>query len=113
MTKIINLDAVADEASVIIEVNGKKHEMVKPTVRSFIANMKLIEELGLNPSPVKEMEGGIEIIRRAFPSITEDELLDWTLDRIQKLVDISRAAAGEVVTEDEQAAQAGNAPKAS
>jgi hypothetical protein len=113
MTKIINLDAVADEPSVIIEVDGKRHPMVKPTVASFLANMKLVEELGLNPSPVKEMEGGIAIIRRAFPSITEKEMQAWPLERIQRLVDISRSMAGEVATQNEAEATSGNAPKAS
>jgi hypothetical protein len=110
MTRIINLDTVIEEPLVIIEVDGKKHPMVKPTVASFLANMKLVEALGLSPSPVKEMEGGIDIIRRAFPTLTAEEMNEWTLERVQILVDISRGMSGETVTPDEAAAASGNAP---
>lgn len=112
MTKVINLDDVAEEPQIVISVDGKRHPMVKPTVKNWLANLKLVEELGLNPSPVKEMEGGIDIIRRSFPSLTEEELLEWPLDRIQRLVDISRSMAAEVVAETEAEAKSGNVPKA-
>jgi hypothetical protein len=113
MTKIINLDAVSTEPDLAIVVDGKRHDMVKPTMQNFIDNMKLVEELGMNPSPVKEMESGIVIIRRAFPTITEKDLLGWTLERVQMLVDLARSSAGEIVTADSEEAASGNDLKAS
>lgn len=117
MTKIINLDSLASEPLVAITIGGKRHEMRTATVNTFIENMKAIESLGLNASPVKEVEVIVGIVARSFPTLTEDEIRNWPLDMIQKLSEIARGAGGEFVTNDadkaKEADKTGNVQSAS
>jgi hypothetical protein len=108
MTVIIDFDAIIAPVLPSIKVDGKTHKMGEPTVETFLRNMKLIEKLGDNPSPVEEMEAGIEMILSAFPTLTRAQMNKWTLARIQALVDLARSSAGETVTENADEAASGN-----
>lgn len=112
MTKIINFDSLKKEPLVIIEIDGVKHPMVEATVETFLENMKAIEDLGINASPRAEIEVGIGIITRAFPSLKEEQVRKWTLSQIQQLSEIARGVNGEIVTTDEKEAASGNVPTA-
>lgn len=112
MTKIVNLDALATAPKLTILVDGVKHDMVEPTVQSFIDNMTEIEAMGMNPSPLNEMKLGVKIIQRAFPTISEEAMSKWTLERLNMLVNIARSGGAEIVTDDAEEAASGNAPKA-
>lgn len=117
-TKIINIGELKKEPLVtIVTEDGKKHSMVTASVETFIENMSAIEELGLNASPVKELEVIVGIVARAFPTLTEKEIRSWPIDVIQQLADTARGVNGEVATTDEAAAKeadaSGNAPTAS
>lgn len=105
MTKIINFDSLKKEPLVIIEIDGVKHPMVEATVETFLENMKAIEDLGLDASPRAEIEVGIGIITRAFPSLKEGQIRKWTLSQIQQLSEIARGVNGEIVTTDEDEAK--------
>lgn len=117
MTKIINLDSLKQEALIIIEVEGKRHEMKTASVDSFIENMKAIEGLGLNASPIQEIEVIIGIVARAFPTLDEKQIRSWPITTIQHLSEVARGVNGEIATADEaaakEAAASGNAQKAS
>lgn len=108
MTKIINFDQLAKEPIVTLVIDGQKHDMVEATVETFIENMKAVQSLGLNADPVAEIEVGIGIITRAFPTLTEKQIRSWTLSQIQSLSELARGANGEVVTDNEEAAASGN-----
>lgn len=117
MTKIINFDEIQKPAAVAIVYKGKRHEMVEATVDSFLTNMKAVDALGLDASPTEEIEVTIGIILRAFPTLTDAIIREWTLEMIKQLSEIVRGAGGEVASTDEEAVKeanaSGNAPAAS
>lgn len=113
MTKVLNLDALKTEAPVAIIVNEKRHEMRLATVQTFIDNMRMIEDLGTNPSMIREIEVAKKVILSAFPTLTEKELGDLPLDALRQISDLARGAGGEIVTNDAEAAASGNAQPAS
>lgn len=113
MTKVLNLDALKTEAPVAIVLDGVRHEMKVATVQTFVDNLKLIEELGTNPSMIREIEAAKTIILRSFPTLSEEQVGNFPLDTLQQLSDLARGANDEIVTTDEKAASSGNAPTAS
>jgi hypothetical protein len=101
MTKVINIASLRKPAAVVIETeDGKKHDMVPATVGTFIENLKEIEELGLDASPIKEAEMTLRAIQRAFPTLERSEIDKWTLDVIQSLYEMILTVNGEVASKD-------------
>jgi hypothetical protein len=113
MTKVINIAALRKPPAVKIETeDGKSHEMVPATVETFLENLKEIEDLGLDASPIKEAELTIRAIHRAFPTLTEKQIKGWTLDVLKTLYEMILGVNGEVVSTDpaviEEAKNSGN-----
>lgn len=104
MTKVINIASLRKPAAVVIETeDGKKHEMIPATVGTFIENLKDVEELGLDASPIKEAELTIRAIQRAFPTIDRKEIDGWDLNVIQSLYEMIITVNGEVASQDPEA----------
>ena len=101
MTKVINIASLRKPAAVIVETeDGKKHEMVPASVATFLENLKEVEALGLNASPVQEAELIVKVIARSFPTISEAEIHSWPLDITRNLYVAVISANGEVVSQD-------------
>ncbi|GAA4525525.1 hypothetical protein GCM10023174_10270 [Chelativorans composti] len=117
MTKVINLDTLAPAPALAIIVDGERHEMKEATVETFLENMRDIEALGVNASPVQEVETIIRIVSRAFPTLPVEKMRKWPLSTIQQLADMARGMNAEIGTTDakeaKEAAKTGNAPAAS
>lgn len=90
MTKILNIDDLVEEAPLVIEMRGKKHEMKPSTMGDFIANMKDLESLSAAPGVVAETEITVRIILRAFPTLTEADVMSWPTAAIGRIFDIVR-----------------------
>jgi len=101
MTKIISLDSFIKEPVLVLEVEGVKHAMVPTTVETFLENMKDIEALSINATPVQELEITVRIILRAFPTLTEKQVKSWSLEQIQGIAEVARSVSGEVVSTEE------------
>lgn len=103
-TKVINIASLRKPAAVVIETeDGVKHEMKTATVGTFLENLKDIEELGLDASPIKEAEMTIRAINRAFPTITREQIEAWDLDVIKQLYELIIGVNGEVASQDASA----------
>lgn len=118
MTKIINLADLKREPLVsIVDMDGKKHDMVSASVETFIENATAISGLALDAGPVAELNVIVGIVARAFPSLTEKAIRKWPIDIIQQLSNIARGVNGEVASTDEKAIEeanaSGNVPAAS
>ena len=100
-TKIVKLENLVRPTPLIIEVDGVKHPLVAATVETYIANMRDIQALAINADPVAELELGVKLIHRAFPTLSEKQIRGWTVDVIHQLAQIARGASGEVATTDE------------
>jgi hypothetical protein len=93
--KFLDLDAVAVEEEFTIKLNGKTHKLHFATVETFIANMKDFEKLGLNASTAEELDITMTILKRAFPTVTEEEMRNLTIHQMQAINDFARTANGE------------------
>lgn len=105
-TKVINLAALSKEPTVVIVTeDGERHEMKRATVGSFIDNIKIIESLGVNASTEEEMNVMIQIITRAFPTISEQMVKDWPLEHLQSISEMARGQNSELVSSSEEEAK--------
>jgi len=102
MTKIINLDELYKPNSVVIIVNGERHELKAATVETFIENIRAIENLGVNATPDQEIEAMIDIILRSFPTLTDKQIRQWRLEQLRAMVDFARGSNDEIVSTDEE-----------
>jgi hypothetical protein len=89
-TTIIDLDAVDQFPDVVAKLGGKKHKLVPVSVEDFIANTKLLQTLGKDGDIDAEVSGLIQIILRAFPTMTEDMLRKLPLVNLNKLMGIAQ-----------------------
>lgn len=106
MTKVINIAALRKPAAVVIEdEDGKKHEMVPASVSSFLENLKEIEALGVNASPIQEAELILGVVKRSFPSLTSEQIESWPIDIVRNVYVSIIMANGEMVAENEAKAE--------
>jgi len=116
MTKIINLDDIRKPTPLVIIVDGERHELKPATVESFLENVKLIEEIGVNATVTQEFEAMIGIITRSFPTLTEKQIRQWSVEQLRYLVELTRGANDEIASTDEEemieAEKSGNDQKA-
>lgn len=102
MTKVINLDDLSTEPPVRITIGGKTHDMKVLTMQDLIDNLKTVEELGMNPGVAQELEAGVKIIGRAFPTLKESQIRNLPVDTLQQLIEIARGGTAEVAEEGEE-----------
>lgn len=112
MTKFLDLDAVAPSVDFTLKLNGKEHPLKVASVDTFIKNMRELEALPVNASPIEEMEMTIKIILRAFPTLTEKEVRGLNLDQVRAISQFAREANGEIAEEEKETPE-GNADAAS
>ena len=97
MTTVINLDDLTSEPKVVIKIGTAEHAMKPLSVQDLIDNLKLVEEMGMNPGIPAEIEAGIKIITRAFPTLTEEQIRALPVEVLMQLVAIARGGDGEVM----------------
>jgi hypothetical protein len=85
MTKVLNIDDLLAQPNAKVVVNGVEHEMKTASVADFLQNMKDLEAMAAAPSIVAETELTVRMIARAFPTLTEDDVLKWPVPAIEKL----------------------------
>jgi hypothetical protein len=103
MTKFLDLDAIAvDDNPLTVKLGGVKHVLKPITVKDFIANTKALQNLsGTNISVEAEMNLMMDMIMRAFPTVTRDMLEDLKLDSLNQLVEFANSNNGQKKVEDE------------
>mgnify|MGYP001354347228 CR=1 FL=1 len=112
---VIKLESLVRPSPLVIEVEGVRHELVPASVETYIQNMRDIEALALNASPVDEIELAVKLIGRAFPTLKAADIRGWSVDVIYQLAAIARGESGEVASTNEADAKPsaeGNVPAA-
>lgn len=106
--RILNIDAlVSERVNPAIVINGKRHELKPASLQNFIDTMNEIEALGTEPSLLKEIEVTVKIVKRAFPTMTEEEVGNLPFDMLSQIANFARGAGEEIVTDNaEKAAEA-------
>lgn len=101
MTTYVNIGGVEKAPLVILTINGVEHPLKPVSVEGFLENVKAIEELALNASPVAEVEVLIGIILRGFPTLKREDVLKWDMLDIQKISLLARSGGGELAGSEE------------
>lgn len=110
MTKLLDLDAIAEAVVLTVKLGGKQHKMKTPSVKELATTIKEMEALSLNASMSTEIDAMMNVLNRSFPTIERDTLEGLTPEQVKQLFQFTlNAITGNVEKEDDQ----GNAPKAS
>lgn len=99
--KIINIDALKPEATIVIKSNGKDHEMATLSVGGFLANLQDIERISAKQSPAEELDATLDVILRSFPTLTREEIKAWPLAAIAQIYEVAQNGGNDVGVEDE------------
>lgn len=104
MAKILNLDNLPSEPTRELVLKGKKHPIPDMTVNNFLVTSrtakKLVED---GASYADQIEETIKMIQRCVPTVTREDLIDFSLERLGL---ISNFVRGEDVDEAEEVAVA-------
>ncbi len=104
MTKIINIASLRKPAPVTIVVeDGSKHEMQPASVGDFLENLRQVEALGIDASPIAEAELILDTIDRSFPTLDRKVLEGWPMDIVKNLYVTVITANGEMVSDNPEA----------
>lgn len=95
MTKFLDLDAVTADAEFTVKLKGKEHALKIASVATFIENQKAIESLSLSATQEEELEVVIGIIKRAFPTMPEEDIRGLNLVQLQAIKEFAMGANGE------------------
>lgn len=110
MTKLLDLDAIAEAVTLTVKLGGKEHRMKTPSVKELATTIKEMETLSLNASMSTEIDAMMNVLGRSFPTIGRETLEDLNPEQVKQLFQFTlNAITGNVEKEDDQ----GNAPKAS
>lgn len=100
MAKVINIASLRKPAPVVIETeDGTKHEMIPTSVGDFLTNLKEVEDLGVNASPIQEAQLILNAVSRSFPTLPRAELETWPLDIVRNVYVSVIIANGEHVAD--------------
>ena len=92
MTQFLNLDEFETKIDKRVVLKGNTHNFVPPSVGDFIEQLKEMEEYAKKTEvPVSEyMEHMVGVVKRAFPTITDDDLKTLSMPKLKKLTDFVR-----------------------
>lgn len=88
--KILNTADLLPKDPLVLKIDGVEHVKVEPTTREMIQTLKDLEELAKATSMVEELEFVCNVIRRAFPSITQEMIDEWPAGIIGEIFSIAR-----------------------
>lgn len=111
-TKFLDLDAIQPETIYTLKLNGKEHEMHEPSLGGYIESLQKIESMGLDATPTQELELTIEMILRAFPTLTRKDLEKLTISQVRQIGDYTLQASGQAEKAEDKDGESkeGNAP---
>jgi hypothetical protein len=91
-----DLDAVAQE-KVVIKLGGSEYPLVPVTVDSFVANTRLISKLEtIDQTDIEaQLQFTKELLKQAFPTMTDAVLGAMTMIQLNKLVDLAHGMNGQ------------------
>jgi len=104
---VIKVDRVieGDFKPFAIELKGKKHYIKEATIRDYIANEKALKELQSANAVEREIEILMDMVCRAFPTVTFDDLSDLTPSQLVAFVNDMRVLSGEATHADEKSVE--------
>lgn len=96
MTKVLNLDALAEKEVRELSLRGKTYKVREMSVADFIATSRLAQEISDDASFAEQMEASVKLIQRAVPEISVEDL--HTLN-LEQLAAVAKFVRGEDIDE--------------
>lgn len=93
--KFLDLDALAPKEEIKIKLNGKEHLMKEMTVEDFIWATKEASEREISDDPTSMLHAMIDVLKRQFPTIDEEEFKNIGFDKLAAILDFTRKMAEE------------------
>lgn len=100
--KYLDLDAIAEEAVFTLKLNSKEHKLQVATVKMFAENMRDVQETTLDASITDELKVIVRIVKRAFPTMTDEDIENLTLPQLRTIADFALKASSEAVSVEKQ-----------
>lgn len=103
VTNFLDLDAIAEQEQFSFKLNGKVHMLKVATVATFAENMKEIQSASLDASLDEEVTLIVKIVKRAFPTMVDEEIQNLTLPQLKRIANFALQAnsqVGETETRD-------------
>lgn len=111
-TQFLDLDAVDLPTILVIKLGGEEHPLVPVTVEAFVANTKALQKMGraTEGDLAAEVDIVIDIILRAFPTMTREMLQKMPLANLNKLMGVAQSNDGTDSVKSELAKEAASSP---
>ena len=112
-TNFLDLDAVLDAAPrIVVKLKGVEHVLEQLTVEGWIKSTKAAQALEAagDLTMEEEINSVIDMIIRAFPTMTKDGLFGLPLTALNRIVDFARQHNGQKVADAEAEDEAANPP---
>lgn len=110
-TRFLDLDAVSEAPPLItVKLEGRDHHLVPLSVDDFVQNQRGMQSLGAMTDIEEEIRVVMEMLCRAFPSMTPAMLGKVKLDKMFQLLAFANASNGANKTEEEAMAEANANP---
>jgi len=90
MTKVLNLDNLAEGKERELVLFGKTYKVLGMTVANFIATTKAAEKLTDESTFAEQVEATVETIQRAVPGIEREVLLTLSLEQLRAVIEFVR-----------------------
>lgn len=105
MTKILNLDDIQQPEDKNVVLKGATHTFQPFTVGEFVAQLKEIEEIEAKGqlSPADYAEFSIKTVKRAFPTIPEQDLRELPIFKLKALTEFVKDVASDEVERGSEA----------
>ena len=82
-------------ASVAVKYKGQSYDVVPVSVETFIANMKLIQEVGQDASPEDEIRLIVTLVNKSIPTFPAEDLYKLSLEQLRGLLEFVKKFNGE------------------
>jgi hypothetical protein len=93
VTDILNLDELATGTEKVLKLKGKEHALKVLSVRDFIKNAKQSIELAKTDDAVVHLESLVELVKELFPSLTDEDLNDLSMNQLNAILEFARPKA--------------------
>ena len=92
----LDLDEIGTQDTMVVKIRGREHKLREATVDDFIANTRESQRLAKDAkTPDEELEAILNMILRAFPTLTRTDLGGVSMSNLNKLLASAFAMNGQ------------------
>jgi hypothetical protein len=94
-TKVLDLDELeTGTPEKVLKLKGKEHPLKPLSVRDFIDQSKEAKKLINETDASVHVEHLVKLVKGVFPTLTDEDLNDLSMEQLNKILDFARADNG-------------------